>query len=213
VNGTAIPDRSCHQSRYACLVSGLPFSPIAAGEQERAVETLVSAFIDDPVERWLYPELSSYLTGFPRFVAAFAGPAFDAGTVWKLGDVAAVALWLGRGVDTDGDAVAAVLAETVSADLHADAFATLEQMEAAHPRYPHWYLSWLGVKPARRGMGLGGRLLEQCLAIVDESGSPAYLETPNPRTVPFYQRHGFAVTGVAQAGACPPVTLMLREPA
>jgi GNAT superfamily N-acetyltransferase len=194
-------------------VSGLPFSPVAAGEQARAVETLVSAFIDDPVERWLYPELSAYLTCFPRFVAAFAGPAFDAGTVWKLIDVAAVALWLGPGVDADGDAVVSVLAETVSTDLHADAFATLAQMDAAHPRYPHWYLPWLGVEPAQQGRGLGGRLLEQCLAIVDKSGLPAYLETPNPCTVPFYKRHGFDLTGVAQAGACPPVTLMLREPA
>jgi hypothetical protein len=33
-----------------------------------------------------------------------------------------------------------VLAETVSADLHADMFAVLDQMEAAHPRYAHWYL-------------------------------------------------------------------------
>ena len=49
-----------------------------------------------------------------------------------------------------------------------------------------------------------------CLEIVDESGFPAYLETPNPRTVPFYERAGFAVTGVAGTGACPPVTLMQR---
>jgi hypothetical protein len=40
---------------------------------------------------------------------------------------------------------------------------------------------------------------------------PAFLETPNPRTIPFYERHGFQVITVAQAGVCPPVTLMLRE--
>jgi hypothetical protein len=28
--------------------------------------------------------------------------------------------------------------------------------------------------------------------------------------VPFYERHGFRVTSVARAGACPPVTSMLR---
>jgi len=36
------------------------------------------------------------------------------------------------------------------------------------------------------------------------------METPNPRTIPFYQRHGFEVTGQAQAGTCPPITFMLR---
>ena len=52
--------------------------------------------------------------------------------------------------------------------------------------------------------------MRHCLKIVDAGGLPAYLETPNPRTVPFYQRAGFSVTGVAQAGACPPITLMQR---
>lgn len=52
--------------------------------------------------------------------------------------------------------------------------------------------------------------MEHCLGIVDASRRPAYLETPNPRTVPFYERHGFEVVGVAQAGACPPVTFMSR---
>jgi hypothetical protein len=47
--------------------------------------------------------------------------------------------------------------------------------------------------------------------MVDASHLPAYLETPNPRTVPFYERHGFEVTAVSQAGTCPPVTSMLRE--
>jgi len=49
-----------------------------------------------------------------------------------------------------------------------------------------------------------------CLQIVDATHLPAYLETPNPRTFSFYQRHGFEVTGQAQAGTCPPMTFMLR---
>jgi hypothetical protein len=52
--------------------------------------------------------------------------------------------------------------------------------------------------------------MRNCLEIVDKSGSPAYLESPNPRAVPFYERAGFSVTSVAQAGACPPITLMQR---
>jgi hypothetical protein len=46
--------------------------------------------------------------------------------------------------------------------------------------------------------------------MVDESHLPTYLETPNPRTVPLYERQGFQIIDVAQAGACPPITLMLR---
>jgi ribosomal protein S18 acetylase RimI-like enzyme len=196
------------------MVGGMSALPIAVvGERERAaaVAAIVAAFTDDPVERWLYPEHDRYQVHFPEFVAAFGAGAFERGTVWKLGDLAAVALWLGPGVAPDGDAIVSVLAATVASDKHEDTFAVLEQMDRAHPPFPHWYLPWFGVAPALQGRGLGGRLLAHCLDVVDRSGLPAYLETPNPRTIAFYERHGFRRTGVARAGGCPPVTSMLRR--
>lgn len=170
----------------------------------------MSAFIADPVERWLYPQASDYLESFPRFVEAFAGRAFDTRTAWELDDFSGVALWLPPGTDPDGDVIARVLADTVASAQHADTFAVLEQMGAAHPNYPHWYLALVGVDPHRQGLGLGKRLLEAGLRFVDGDHLPAYLETPNPRTVTFYERHGFVVSGQAQAGACPPVVSMVR---
>ena len=65
-------------------MSTFPFAPAREGDQPRVIATLVSAFIDDPVERWLFPEPHQYLTHFPRFVAAFGGAAFVRGTVWML---------------------------------------------------------------------------------------------------------------------------------
>jgi ribosomal protein S18 acetylase RimI-like enzyme len=191
-------------------MSALPFAPITKGDTARALATLVSAFTDDPVERWLYPELQEYLTHFPEFLAAFGGRAFDEQTVWSLGDFSAVALWLPPGAEPDGDAIASVLTDTVSTAKHADTFAVVEQMGAAHPTYPHWYLPWFGVDGAEQGRGLGGQLMRACLELVDADHLPVYLETPNPRTINFYKRHGFDVTGVAQAGTCPPITLMER---
>jgi ribosomal protein S18 acetylase RimI-like enzyme len=184
---------------------------VRAGDQARMVATLVSAFIADPVERWLFPEPAQYLAHFPAFIAAFGGEASKTQTVWSLDQFAAVAMWIPPGADADGEAIVTVLSETVSADKHKAAFSVLEQMDAAHPKYPHWYLPWLGVDSARQGTGLGANLLSQCLARVDADYLPAFLETPNPRTVPFYERHGFAVISVSQTGACPPVTSMLRE--
>jgi GNAT superfamily N-acetyltransferase len=98
----------------------------------------------------------------------------------------------------------------VPAAKHEALFSILEQMDAAHPTYSHWYLPWLGVDPDRQGMGFGGELLRRCLEIVDADRLPAFLETPNPRTIPFYERHGFRTIGAARAGNCPPVTSMLR---
>lgn len=191
-------------------MSSLTIEPVAKVDQPRVIATLVSAFIADPVERWLYPQPLAYLTHFPSFVAAFGGQAFEKATVWSLDGFAAVAMWLPPGAEADGGAILAALTESVAAQQQPDTFAVLEQMDAAHPKEPHWYLPWLGVDCARQGAGLGSNLLRQCLVRVDADRSPAFLETPNPRTVPFYERHGFVVTSVSQAGACPPVTSMLR---
>jgi ribosomal protein S18 acetylase RimI-like enzyme len=185
-------------------------APVQESDQVRAISTIVSAFTDDPVERWLYPELEQYLTHFADFVAAFGGEAFSDQTVWGPTDLSAVAVWLQPGAEPDADKIVSVLSGTVSTTKQDDTFAVLEQMDEAHPTYPHWYLPWLGVKRGLQGKGLGRQLLRHCLSMVDESRLPAYLETPNPRTVPFYETHGFEVTAQAQAGGCPPMTLMLR---
>jgi len=191
-------------------MAGMQVAVVAEAERDRAIGTLVSAFETDPVERWLYPTDAVYREHFPVFIAAFGGAAFRDQTVWRLGDFDAVAFWFGPRREPDGEAIVQVLVETTCEDLHADSFATLEQMAEGHPPQPHWYLPWFGVKRTLQGHGLGTHLMCHCLKIVDAGGLPAYLETPNPRTVPFYQRDGLSVTGVAQAGACPPITLMQR---
>jgi len=191
-------------------MSALSFSAADESEQDRVYATLVLAFAADPVERWLYPEPHQYLSHLPGFLAAFGGRAFAERTVWRLGEFSAVALWLPPGTEADGEAITTSLAETVSEDKHDDMFDVVGQMGAAHPTYPHWYLPWFGVDTALQGKGLGSQLMTPCLQIVDDTHLPAYLETPNPRTISFYQRHGFEVTGQAQAGTCPPMTFMLR---
>jgi ribosomal protein S18 acetylase RimI-like enzyme len=180
-------------------------------DQDRAFATLLVAFAADPVERWLYPEAHQYLTHFPTFLSAFGGKAFAEKTVWRLGAFSGVALWLPPHVNLDGDAIVAVLTGTVAPAKHDNTFAVLGQMDDAHPKDPHWYLPWFGVDPIVQGRGLGGKLMEHCLKVVDEDHLPAYLDSPNPRNIAFYQRFGFVVTGEAQAGACPPMISMLRH--
>jgi ribosomal protein S18 acetylase RimI-like enzyme len=193
-------------------VSALDFMVLREGEEQRALDVLVTAFTADPVIRWFYPDASCYLTYFPAFLRAFGGKAFTSHTVWRLGEFRAVALWFPPHVEPDGDAVVAEISQSVAPNLQADLLAVIEQMGAVHPTYPHWYLPWFGVDGAQQGKGLGSELMRNCLGFVDQDHLPAYLESPNPRNIPFYERHGFQVTGVSQAGACPPVYSMLRSP-
>jgi len=185
-------------------------APVSEDQQAQAYATLASAFFEDPVERWMYSAPHQYRTHFPEFVAAFGGNAFQHETVWTLGGFSAVAMWMPPGIEPDGDAITTVLTDTVDPSKHDDLFAVLEQMEAAHPRDAHWYLPWFGVTAELQGRGLGGTLIAHCLSVVDASHLPAYLETPSPRNITFYERHGFSVTGEAQAGECPPITFMSR---
>src|SRR4051812_18103910 len=107
-------------------------------QRGKAFATLVSAFRADPVERWLYPSDEGYAEHFPRFVAAFGGGAFDHDTGWQADDFAAVALWFLPEAGPNGDELVTVLMETTDPSRHPDTMVALEQMDAAHPRFPHW---------------------------------------------------------------------------
>lgn len=191
-------------------VESRSFRRLGVDEASTAFAGLSSAFLADPVERWLYPDEQQYLEQFPRFLAAFGGRAFDHGTVWATLNLSAVALWLPPNVEPDAQAIIEVLTHTVAPEQHQEMYDVLGQMEQAHPRYPHWYLPWLGVETQAQGAGIGARLLTHGLDVVDRSGLPAYLETPNPRTIPLYERHGFTVSGATTSPTCPPITFMTR---
>jgi len=66
-------------------------------------------------------------------------------------------------------------------------------MRKRHHHDPHWYLAVLGVEPAYKGRGLGGRLLRALSARADADGMPCYLETDEPENVGLYQHHGYDV--------------------
>ena len=192
--------------------SGSPvnFSHVQATEADRAISTLVLAFAADPHLRWLFPDAQQYLDHFPDVLRSFAGVAFAGDTIWKFEDISAVALWLPPGVAPDTDATVAVFEASVQPRSSATSWSCSNRWTTLTRQTPHWYLAWIGIDPAHQGRGLGSDLLQRCLEIIDSDHLPTFLDTPNPKTVPFYQRHGFDVVGDMAAGACPPVVSMLR---
>ena len=187
------------------------FVKVAEVDRRRAIDTIVMAFATDPVLRWFYSEPWRYLAHYGDFVKTFGGQAFGEGSAWILGDFHAAAIWLSPASRLDDDAIVHHLESTVAPEKLGDLLDVLGQMDAGHPPEPHWYLAWIGVDPAMQGRGLGGELMAHCLQVIDADGAPAYLDNTNPLNVPFYERHGFRVTGESQAGACPPLVGMLRD--
>jgi len=87
------------------------------------------------------------------------------------------------------------------------------RVEQAHPDDPHYYLNVLRVDPVAQGEGLGSQLLQPMLERCDREHVPAYLESSKERNVPFYERHGFRVTGEMRFPfGGPPMWFMWRSP-
>jgi GNAT superfamily N-acetyltransferase len=179
--------------------------------------TLASAFGTDPVCCWMCGQADSE-RGMLAFWSqlAKAGLAKPDHEIYVASDVSGVAIW--RGIDKwklPVREVAAALPATLrSLRLRLPiALQLLSVMEKVHPTSPHYYLEFLGTRSDRQGQGIGtavmGPMLERC----DAEGVPAYLESSNPRNVPFYARHGFVETGVIAAPrGGPKLTAMWREP-
>jgi ribosomal protein S18 acetylase RimI-like enzyme len=85
-------------------------------------------------------------------------------------------------------------------------------VEKQHPGDLHYYLSYIGVAPARQGNGLGTALLRPVLDRCDSKGAPAYLEATNKRNLPLYRRQGFEVRGELDLPNGPRLWTMWREP-
>jgi ribosomal protein S18 acetylase RimI-like enzyme len=175
-----------------------------------AIGVVAMAFSTDPVARWVYPEAADYLTWFPHFIRAFAGRAFDEGTAYCAGGFSGAALWLPPGSESDGEAVEAISRGSVKDAKLDELFEIFEQMDAHHPKQPHWYLPMIGVDVFSQGKGVGSALMRYALARCDEEGLPAYLESTNPRNISLYTRFGFEIQGQIQVGSCPPIFPMLR---
>jgi GNAT superfamily N-acetyltransferase len=122
----------------------------------------------------------------------------------------AAALWLLPGVEPDGDAIEALIGETVEAEKIPDVAAMFEEMEKYHPSEPCWYLPMIAADPAHMGRGLGAALMKHALARCDADGMTAYLESSNPRNISLYERHGFEVMGEIRSGKIPVMTPMIR---
>ena len=183
-----------------------------AADADPAIAVVTLAFSADPAARWTWSDPQQYLRHFPSFVQAFGGHAFTHGSAYYVDGYAGVALWLPPAVHPDEDALVALVKRTVPEPMHQDVFAVFDQMGHYHPREPHWYLPLIGVDPCHQGKGYGAALMQHALLPCDRDHMPAYLESTNPKNIPLYERHGFAVLGTIQVGASPPLFPMLRTP-
>ncbi|MCB5908805.1 GNAT family N-acetyltransferase [Streptomyces pinistramenti] len=176
--------------------------------------TLASAFDDDPMMRWFFPDASSREAGLGRYFTTLFTRQYARHGVCERTDAAA-AFW----VPPEGQAKAVPDANTIQElqEILGDRallFRDAAEAAAEHSaQESHWYLAVIGADPAARGQGHGAALLRSGLAKADAAGLPVCLESSKPSNLPFYERFGFTVCEEFQLpGGGPVLWAMRREP-
>jgi ribosomal protein S18 acetylase RimI-like enzyme len=164
-------------------------------------EVLARAFARDPFFAWLAgdaPERNQRMRDGWASILRHASAGLT--ETWTTTDRAGASIWIppGRSVSGPLDALRLLpgLARlTTWRRLRgaSDAVEALERQRHRHAPRRHWYLSALGVDPAKQGEGIGSALLAPTLERADRDGTPAYLETAVARNVLLYERLGFEV--------------------
>ena len=183
-------------------------------DEERVGALLSVSFTDDPFVRWLLPNALDFLRDSREHARRTYSAAFDSGTVFVIGDFAGVALWLPPGAKADrSEEIKQAESDTVSErTVFPPEFPELIARSGAYcPKEPHWYLGLIAVDPSYRGRGVGTKLMEHCLAMVDRDRLPAFLESTNSANLSLYRRFGFNELGEVRVGKSPPRFPMLRE--
>jgi ribosomal protein S18 acetylase RimI-like enzyme len=184
----------------------------------RLAQVLASAFQDDPVIAWIFPDEHRRRRVLPAFMEfRLRRLAFPHDEVWMTAGGAAAAVWLpppGRWQLPLPQRLRLLPPLVRFFGLRtASILGGLNRMEERHPHDPsHWYLFILGTEQAAQGRGLGSALLAQVLTRIDADGMPVYLESSNERNLALYGRHGFEMTSEVTIPGGPRIWPMWREP-
>jgi ribosomal protein S18 acetylase RimI-like enzyme len=170
--------------------------------QVAAVRAVVgAAFADDPMLRWVFgaveqPEQAS-AAWLGLFIDAFAGGGVvDVAVVDE--QVVGAALWR---VDQSPlpypelPTLGGLLVSFLGAQRATEVAAGLGAFAANKPDPPFHYLQFLAVHPRCQGQGLGRLLVAHGQERASRNGQGVYLESTNPRNLPFYRSVGFTTVG------------------
>jgi ribosomal protein S18 acetylase RimI-like enzyme len=179
-------------------------------------DVLGRAFHDDPLISFMLPDEASRAEKGPRLFGLLFKLGFPHGGCDVSGGYEAAALWRPPGAwHIPAWQYVANGAEFLGLFGLAGArrvTASMDLIEARHPKAPHWYLQAIGTEPGKQGMGYGGLLMRHRLAVADAAQAPCYLESSKDTNIPIYQSFGFQVTGEIVLPEGPTLWPMWREP-
>jgi GNAT superfamily N-acetyltransferase len=189
----------------------MQIAPIASDQFESVAALLMAAFVDDPVCRYLYPDLRLYFHHMPEYLRLFADPGLAQGCT-HIAQGQGAAIWVPPHAHVDAKAIHDLIGRSTLSAARAELSAVYAAVEHGYPREPHWYLTLMGVDPMHFGTGVGAALMTHGMEICDREGSLAYLEANKPGNAPFYERFGFVACDRIELGGHQPIITMIRKP-
>jgi GNAT superfamily N-acetyltransferase len=191
--------------------------PATRADVPRIAATLAAAYPDYRWTSWALPEdgRAQRLSRWAELWGALV-PVLD-GTAWVSDDVTSAAAW----VAPDAPPPAADLQAVVDRDLprvfgarQPVVLASQRLGAPGRPDEPHWWLTAVGTRPARRHHGLGTAVLQPVLDRCDAEGVPAAATVYTSTVVRWLQRSGFAVTHATRTAVDHelPIWTLVRRP-
>ncbi|MFG2789523.1 GNAT family N-acetyltransferase [Streptomyces sp. NPDC048419] len=192
-------------------VSARPATP---ADTDAIVDTLTTAFFRDPLWGPAFPDEQRraaqaaamwrlYVTSALRYPWTLVTPGAEAAAVWIPPGGTELTPQEEGGLEP-------LLTQAAGLEVTKAILAIYDQLEAAHPDEPCFYLSLLGVHDDHRGNGLGMGLLAESLTRIDALGAPAYLESSNPANLARYRSVGFTARDTITIATGHIVTTMWR---
>jgi ribosomal protein S18 acetylase RimI-like enzyme len=188
-----------------------------AADLPELTATLANAFFDDPLTSWIFPDPAVRPQQLRSWMRLTTEMGLTRGHLYTAGGNRSAAIWSPPDVTLFDELWGARLAQLLTQELGDRAGEVLKGLAGALASQPddepHFYLFTLGTHSEQQGSGFGARVVEPVLAICDEQGLPAHLESSNERNLSFYRRHGFEVLSeLAVVEGGPILRPMRREP-
>lgn len=191
-----------------------PARSATPADVDAIVDTLTTAFFRDPLWGPAFPDEQRraaqaaamwrlYVTSALRYPWTLVTPGVEAAAVWIPPGGTEL-------TPREEDGLEGLLTTAAGPGVAKSILEIYDQLDAAHPDEPCFYLSLLGVHDDHRGKGLGMGLLAECLARIDALGAPAYLESSNPANIDRYQSVGFTPRDTITIATGHVVTTMWR---
>ncbi len=181
----------------------------------RIIETLVSAFVDDPFVEWVVGGRGEKARR-RYFALAAERLTLPHDTVWMTDDGASVALWAPSESWQLSPLAQLMLMPRVARAVGFGRMnvvgAGVERVERGRPREPYLLLVLLGTVPEAQRQGLAAEVLGPGLRRCDAEGRLAVLDTSVADNLDFYRRYGFEVAREVELPEGPPVWSLVRPP-